>query len=175
MAADVIACCCAAPPWKKNDRGSEPLPKLPVPSRAGGPLHPTDRQKNSRLASDRTRTHFRLFGASPPSRRRDAVGELHGAGFSGPGEKGRELVFADDVEGVDDAGDVLKEGTVSLLLLRGMPGLGRGKELTPRMVSRMLRSRRESQPSSRKTPRGGRRTAKIILQMSLGGSVSDGL
>jgi hypothetical protein len=46
-------------------------------------------------------------------------------------------------------------------------------KLTPRTVSRMLRSRRESQPSSRKTPRGGRTMAKNILQMSLGGSVSD--
>jgi hypothetical protein len=35
------------------------------------------------------------------------------------------------------------------------------------MVRRMLISRSESHPRSRKTPSGGRTTAKIILQMSL--------
>ena len=35
------------------------------------------------------------------------------------------------------------------------------------MVRRMLISKSEPHPRSRKTPRGGRMTAKIILQMSL--------
>lgn len=42
-----------------------------------------------------------------------------------------------------------------------MPGM------YPRMVRRMLMSRSAPQPRSRKTPRGGRMTARMILQMSL--------
>jgi hypothetical protein len=42
----------------------------------------------------------------------------------------------------------------------------------PRMVKRMLIRRSEPHPRSRKTPSGGRMTAKMILQISLGESVS---
>lgn len=42
-----------------------------------------------------------------------------------------------------------------------MPGM------KPRMVRAMLMSRSAPQPRSRKTPRGGRMMAKMILQMSL--------
>jgi hypothetical protein len=38
---------------------------------------------------------------------------------------------------------------------------------TPRMVKRMLSSSCEPQPTSRKTPTGGRMMARIILQISL--------
>lgn len=37
----------------------------------------------------------------------------------------------------------------------------------PRIVNRMLMRRSAPQPRSRKTPRGGRMTARMILQMSL--------
>jgi hypothetical protein len=43
---------------------------------------------------------------------------------------------------------------------------------TPRTVKRMLIRRSEPHPRSRKTPSGGRMTAKIILQISLAESVS---
>lgn len=39
--------------------------------------------------------------------------------------------------------------------------------IQPRMVKQMLMSRSAPQPRSRKTPRGGRMMAKMILQMSL--------
>lgn len=42
-----------------------------------------------------------------------------------------------------------------------MPGM------YPRMVSRMLMSKSAPQPRSRKTPRGGRMMARMILQISL--------
>jgi hypothetical protein len=45
-------------------------------------------------------------------------------------------------------------------------------KLTPRIVKRMLISRSEPHPRSRKTPSGGRMTAKMILQMSLAERVS---
>jgi hypothetical protein len=38
--------------------------------------------------------------------------------------------------------------------------------LTPRMVNRMLIQRSAPHPRSRKTPRGGRKMARIILQIS---------
>lgn len=45
-------------------------------------------------------------------------------------------------------------------------------EPTPRMVKRMLIRRSELHPRSRKTPSGGRMTAKMILQISLVETVS---
>ena len=43
----------------------------------------------------------------------------------------------------------------------------------PRTVKRMLMKKSALQPRSRKTPRGGRTMARIILQMSLQAHVSD--
>lgn len=40
------------------------------------------------------------------------------------------------------------------------------KLLTPRMVNRMLMSKSAPHPRSRKTPIGGRKMAKMILQIS---------
>ncbi len=74
------------------------------------------------------------------------------------------LVLEDDVQGVDDAGNVACE--VSIGFRVGGGAVQRSN--VPRQVSRMLMSRSAPQPRSRKTPRGGRRTAKMILMMSLG-------
>lgn len=43
---------------------------------------------------------------------------------------------------------------------------GEERAHTPRMVKRRLIKRSAPQPRSRKTPRGGSKTAKMILQMS---------
>ena len=64
---------------------------------------------------------------------------------------------------MDDAGNILMVGLVWPLLFTG----DEEAMLTPRMVRRMLMHRSPPHPRSRKTPRGGRRTAKMILQMSL--------
>jgi hypothetical protein len=74
----------------------------------------------------------------------------------------RFLILQDDVEGVNDAGDV----TVALSAFCNC----RKRLLRwtyPRMVRRMLIRRSAPQPRSRKTPRGGRMTARMILQISL--------
>lgn len=106
---------------------------------------------------------------------------------------GAALEFEDDVQGVDDAGDVTCGGRRSApgrwwlgagqgfhgsfgtrkgnLLFAGLRGSwrlrGSGGSNVPRIVKQMLMQREAPQPTSRKTPRGGRRMAKMILQMSL--------
>jgi len=80
-------------------------------------------------------------------------------------EMATRLVLEDDVQGVDDAGDVCGRGL-------SVAGLKRNevwtvKDLQPRTVNRMLMRRSAPQPRSRKTPRGGSTTAQMILMMSL--------
>lgn len=58
-----------------------------------------------------------------------------------------------------DAPDL--ECPVSLILQEG-----RGRNIQPRMVNRMLMRRSAPQPLSRKTPTGGRKIAMMILQIS---------
>ena len=76
----------------------------------------------------------------------------------------KTLVLEDDVEGVYDSGDILC-GVSALSDLREDKG-GKWKP-TPRIVRRMLMQKSAPQPRSRKTPRGGRMMAMMILQMSL--------
>lgn len=73
------------------------------------------------------------------------------------------LILQNDIKGVDDAGDVSK-----VRVLAVAPPWRCWLPVTyPRMVSRMLIRRSAPQPRSRKTPRGGRMMARMILQMSL--------
>lgn len=93
-----------------------------------------------------------------------------------------KLVFAYDVESVHNAGEVLERmgENGGQLQLRFVPRRGferkkknttngMGEKLTPRMVRTMLISRSDPHPHSKKTPSGGRITARMILQMSLAG------
>ena len=79
------------------------------------------------------------------------------------------LVLENDVERVDDAWDVAQYCiSASVCCCNIWFGDHRGCLL----VRRMLMRRSAPQPRSRKTPRGGRRTAKMILMMSLQSLVS---
>jgi hypothetical protein len=80
------------------------------------------------------------------------------------------LVLKNDVQGVDDAGDVC-ERDLSACCPEEECGEG-GKDLQPRTVNSRLMRRSAPQPRSRKTPRGGSTTAQMILMMSLLGRVS---
>ena len=102
---------------------------------------------------------------------RTGVGHRAFIGNRPPGrESGKEcaglffLVSANNPQGVDDTREVL-ERAVSLVHAGFME---ESMKLTPRIVKRMLIRRSEPHPRSRKTPSGGRMTAKIILQISLG-------
>lgn len=73
------------------------------------------------------------------------------------------LILEDDVQGVDDAGDVC--GVCQWLRV----GVQCCFEIyvQPRMVRSKLMRRSAPQPRSRKTPRGGSTMAQMILMMSL--------
>lgn len=73
------------------------------------------------------------------------------------------LILQNDIKGVDDAGDVTKVRVSAV----APPWRCWLLVTYPRMVSRMLMRRSAPQPRSRKTPRGGRMMARMILQMSL--------
>ena len=116
---------------------------------------------------------------------RVVVGCWNWTGLLRGGRRRGGLVFEDDVQGVDDAGDVLLEGAglahslgergrSACFRILGWTAFSLGVSssetaLTPRMVRRMLISRSAPHPRSRKTPSGGRMMAKMILQMSLEG------
>jgi hypothetical protein len=81
------------------------------------------------------------------------------------------LVLKDDVQGVDDAGDVCRGG-LSASGAERLWRTGGKRDLQPRTVNSRLMRRSAPQPRSRKTPRGGSTTAQMILMMSLLGRVS---
>jgi hypothetical protein len=79
------------------------------------------------------------------------------------------LVFENNVQRVQDTGDETCKGRKKLVVSAKLFGVRSHAERNslPRMVRPMLISRSTPQPFSRKTPRGGRMMAKMILQMSL--------
>lgn len=80
-------------------------------------------------------------------------------------------ILENDVERVNDTRDPseLVNSLAKILVYEPPMGycarIGQGKALT--IVNRMLMRKSAPQPRSRKTPRGGRMKAKMILQMSL--------
>lgn len=76
--------------------------------------------------------------------------------------RSRHLVFKDDVTVAISIFPCwtrdTRDGTYMAWMIPG---------IQPRMVKQMLMRRSAPQPRSRKTPRGGRTMAKMILQMSL--------
>ena len=94
-----------------------------------------------------------------------AVTVVAGRGSQIAGAGAFSLVLEDDVQSVDDTGNVT-QATVAQNVSTGclvMFASGWGETY----VKTMLMSRSAPQPRSRKTPRGGSRTAKMILMMSL--------
>jgi hypothetical protein len=76
------------------------------------------------------------------------------------------LVLENDIQRVDDTGDVSVRASGRQQTNR-LEEAEEGERTHPRIVRRTLISRSAPHPRSRKTPRGGRMMAKMILQISL--------
>lgn len=97
------------------------------------------------------------------SRRVKSVGDYHSV--VPPLRSAPPLILENDVQCVYDSRDVASPKSVRST----DTGETKVSDAYPRIVSRMLIRRSAPQPRSRKTPRGGRKMARMILQMSLGG------
>jgi hypothetical protein len=92
-----------------------------------------------------------------------SVGDYHS--IIRPPNSAPPLILENDVQGVNYSRNVASPKSVKSADTRET----KERVAYPRIVSRMLIRRSAPQPRSRKTPRGGRKMARMILQMSLEG------